>query len=57
MKLMIGIGVTLFGSIGTVIGAAMSHGNEFGGWAILLGTIGSFFGIYAGYKAAQYTGL
>ena len=57
MKLMIMIGITVFGTIGGWLGAAMDHGNWFGGWSILLGAVGSFFGIWAGYKAGQYAGL
>jgi uncharacterized membrane protein len=32
----------------------MDHGNWFGGWSILLGTIGAFVGVWAGFKAGQY---
>jgi hypothetical protein len=35
----------------------MDHGNMFGVWGILLSTVGSFFGIWAGYKAAQNLGI
>ena len=54
---MIFIGVTLFGTIGGWLGAAMDHGNWLGGWSILLGAVGSFFGIWAGYKAARNLGM
>jgi CHASE2 domain-containing sensor protein len=57
MKLMIIIGITVIGSLGSWIGAALDHGNWFGPWSILLGTIGSFVGIWAGYKAGQNLGL
>ena len=57
MKLSIIIGVTIFGTIGGWLGAAMDHGNWFGAASILIGTVGSFFGIWAGYKAAQYMGM
>lgn len=50
MKLSIFIGVTVVGTIGGWLGAAMDHGNWFGAWSILLSTIGSFVGIWAGYK-------
>jgi hypothetical protein len=56
MKLMIFIGITVFGTIGGWLGALMDHGNWLGGWSILIGAIGSFFGIWAGYKAGQYIG-
>jgi len=51
---MIFLGVTVGGGIGSIAGAAMDHGNEFGGLAILLGTVGSLAGIWVGYKAGQY---
>jgi len=54
MKLMILIGITIFGLLGSWIGALMDHGNWMGGWSILLGAVGSFFGIWAGYKAGRY---
>jgi hypothetical protein len=57
MKLMIFIGITVFGTIGGWLGAAMDHGNWFGAWSLLIGTIGSFFGVWAGYKAGQNMGL
>lgn len=50
---MIFLGVTIFGTLGGWIGAAMDHGNWFGAWSILLGGVGSFVGIWAGYKAGQ----
>jgi hypothetical protein len=54
MKLMIMLGVTVFGTIGGWIGAAMTHGNWFSGWSILLGGVGSLAGIWIGYKAGEY---
>ncbi|HEX7632756.1 MAG TPA: hypothetical protein VF401_00355 [Candidatus Saccharimonadales bacterium] len=57
MKLMIFIGITIFGTLGGWLGALMDHGNWLGGWSILLGAVGSFFGIWVGYKAGQYSGL
>jgi uncharacterized membrane protein YeaQ/YmgE (transglycosylase-associated protein family) len=54
MKLSITIGVTvgalLFGWIGAAI---FDHGNQLGGWSLLFSTIGSFVGIWAGYKIAK----
>ena len=50
---MILIGVTVCGTLGGWLGAALSHGNWFGGWSILLGAVGSFAGIWVGYKAGQ----
>lgn len=51
---MITIGIVVFGTIGSWIGALMTHGNYFSGWSLLLGTLGSFLGIWVGYKANQY---
>ena len=53
MKLMIFIGIAVFGTIGSWLGALMDHGNWFGAWSILLGAIGSIFGVWVGYKATQ----
>jgi uncharacterized membrane protein YeaQ/YmgE (transglycosylase-associated protein family) len=57
MKLMIMIGITVIGTLGGWLGSLMDHGNMFGIWGILLGTVGSFVGIYVGYKAGQYLGV
>ena len=58
MKLMISIGIFLVGSIGGYVGALLDGGNSLiGPWSLLLGTVGSFAGIWVGYKAAQYFGL
>ncbi|HET9173818.1 MAG TPA: hypothetical protein VFN56_00885 [Candidatus Saccharimonadales bacterium] len=57
MKLMIMIGITIGGTIGGWLGAALfDHGNWLGGWSLLLSAVGSFAGIWAGYKASQYVG-
>jgi hypothetical protein len=53
MKLMIFLGVTIFGTVGGWLGALMTHGNWFSGWSILLSTVGSFVGIWAGYKVTK----
>lgn len=57
MKLMIIVGITIFGTVGGWLGAAMDHGNWLGGWSIILSGIGSFFGIWVGFKAGQNLGL
>lgn len=57
MKLMILIGITVVGTLGGWLGAAMSHGNWLSGWSILLGALGSFAGIWVGYKAGQSLGV
>ncbi len=58
MKLMIFLGVTVVGTIGGWLGAVLfDHGNWLGGWSLLLGTVGSFAGIWAGYKAGRSLGF
>lgn len=54
---MIFIGIGLFGLIGGWIGAAMSGGNWFSGWSLLLSVVGSFAGIWAGFKAGRALGF
>ena len=53
---MILIGITIFGTLGGWLGAMIDGGNWFGGWSLLFGTLGSFFGIWAGFKMGQYLG-
>jgi hypothetical protein len=54
MKLMISIGIFIGGSVGAWLGSALfDHGNYLGGWSILIGALGSFGGIWIGYKAAK----
>lgn len=53
MKMIILISVTIFGTLGGWLGSGFDHGNFFGVWSILLSTVGSFFGIWVGYKAGQ----
>lgn len=57
MKLMIFVGITVLGTVGGWLGAAMDHGNWLGGWSLLLGAVGSFAGVWAGYKAGRYFGF
>lgn len=55
---MILIGISFGGLIGGWLGAALlDGGNWFGGWSILLSTIGSFVGLWAGYKVGQSLAL
>ena len=59
MKLMIFLGITVGATIGGGIGNLLDHQSFFsltnlGGWTILFSTIGSFVGIWAGYRAGQY---
>lgn len=57
MKLMIFVGITVLGYLGGWLGAALDHGNWLGAWSILLGAVGSFTGIWVGYKAARAMGF
>jgi hypothetical protein len=51
---MITLGIFVGSSVGTWAGAALlDHGNYLGGWSILLGAVGSFVGIWGGYKIAK----
>lgn len=59
---MIFLGVTVGATIGGGFGNLLDHQSFFsltnlGGWTILLSTIGSFVGIWAGFKAGQNMGL
>jgi len=53
MKLMIWIGITIGGLIGSWLGGMLDHGNWLGGWSLLLGTVGSLVGLWIGYKVGQ----
>jgi hypothetical protein len=51
MKAMIWIGITVGGTAGGLVGALFDGG--FGLWSISLSTIGSFVGLWAGYKIGK----
>lgn len=53
MKLMIFLGVLIGSTIGGWAGGALDHGNWFGGWSLLLGTLGGLVGVWLGYKAGS----
>jgi len=54
MKLMIFLGVTIGAIIGGWLGAVLlDGGNWFGGWSVLLSGVGSFVGLWAGYRVGQ----
>lgn len=62
MKLMIFLGITVGGAFGGGIGNLLDHQSffnltNFGGWVILFSTIGSFAGIWAGYKVGKNYGF
>jgi len=54
MKLMIGLGVTIFGTLGGWLGSMIDHTSGLGMWSLALSTIGGFVGIWVGYKAGKY---
>lgn len=54
MKLMIGLGLTIFGTLGGWLGSMLDHTSGIGMWSLALSTVGSIFGIWVGYKAAKY---
>lgn len=53
MKLLIGVSVLVFGTLGGWLGSLPDHGNWFGGWSMLLTVVGSFAGIWIGFKAGR----
>lgn len=53
MKALIYIGVAVGSTIGGFLGSLLDGGTIFGVWGLLLGTIGAFVGIWAGYKLGQ----
>lgn len=53
MKLMISLGLLIFGSLGGWLGSMLDHTSGIGMWSLALSTIGSLFGIWVGYKVAK----
>jgi uncharacterized membrane protein len=53
MKFFVYLGLFVVSAIGSWIGAAISGGNWFGAWSIILGTVGALLGIYLGYKISK----
>lgn len=49
-KTLIYIGIAVGGLTGGCLGSLLDGGNIFGFWGIIFGTLGSFAGIWAGYK-------
>ncbi|MGH7250126.1 MAG: hypothetical protein ACREGC_04060 [Minisyncoccia bacterium] len=52
-KGLIYLGIFVGSTIGGLIGGALDHGNFFGLWGFMLGTVGAFVGIWAGFKLSQ----
>lgn len=53
VKILIWLGVFIGSTAGSWLGALADHGNWLGGWSIVGGAIGSFVGIWAGYKLGK----
>jgi len=53
MKLLIWVGITVGGALGSWLGAMIGHGNYLSAWSIFLGGAGSLVGIWAGFKFAK----
>lgn len=51
---MIWVGVAVGGSLGELGGGMLDHHHWLGIWAIILSTLGSLIGVWAGYKVAKY---
>ena len=57
MKMIISFSIIVFSTLGGWIGQVIDKGNWLGGWSILLGIIGSFAGVWIGYKLGQRFGV
>ncbi|HKR82091.1 MAG TPA: hypothetical protein VJR27_03760 [Candidatus Saccharimonadales bacterium] len=57
MKLLIYVGLLAGSLAGGWIGSILDHGNVFGGWSLLFGTVGALIGIWTGYKAGKHYGI
>ena len=53
MKLIIWIGITTGGLLGSWLGSILDHGNFFGSWSIFGGAIGPFVGLWVGFKLGK----
>jgi outer membrane lipoprotein SlyB len=53
VKALVYIGLFVGSTIGSWIGAAITGGNWFSTWSIILGSVGALAGIWAGYKVGR----
>lgn len=51
MKLMIWLGILVGGAVGGLIGMPLDGG--LGAWSVILSTVGSLAGVWAGYKIGK----
>lgn len=49
-KSYIWLGIFVGGTVGGLIGTVLDHGNGLGAWTLILSTVGSIAGIWAGFK-------
>lgn len=47
------VGLTIGSLVGGWLGSLIDHNPLFGPWSLLLGTLGAFVGIWAGYKIGK----
>jgi len=53
-KLLIYVGITVGGIVGSYLPVVLFHADSFGIVSIVCGVSGSVVGLWAGYKASQY---
>jgi uncharacterized membrane protein YeaQ/YmgE (transglycosylase-associated protein family) len=53
MKFMIYLGITVGSVIGSYIPVVLFHVDMFSVWSILMGAVGSFVGLWVGYRIGQ----
>lgn len=54
MKFLIYTGITIGSIIGSYLPVLVLHVDMFSLWSIFFGAIGSFVGLWLGYRAGQY---
>lgn len=52
-RTLIYISLFVVSTIGSWLGALVSHGNWFGVWSFAGGTVGAFIGVWVGYKLGK----
>lgn len=49
-KHLIWLGIGVGGTVGGILGTWLDKGNGLGAWTLILSTLGSLIGLWAGYK-------